>query len=166
EPYRMFTSRAEFRMQLREDNADARLGELAHAAGLIDDARLDGLRRRLEQVDRCAEALARGREGEAWPDWIQRKARARLVYAGYIERERREIARIRGESGNLPLPADLDYFAIEGLNRESAERLARVRPSSTAQAGRIPGMTPGALACVWAHARLLRRRAPARAAGE
>ncbi|NVB40798.1 tRNA uridine-5-carboxymethylaminomethyl(34) synthesis enzyme MnmG [Pseudenhygromyxa sp. WMMC2535] len=159
EPYRMFTSRAEYRMQLREDNADARLTELAYAAGLVDQARRDRVRQRRERVDACAHTLQREGDAPDMPAWIAKKARAQLVYAGYIDRQRREVARIRGESGDLPIPSDLDYFSLEGLNRESAERLTAVRPSSTAQAARIPGITPGALACVWAHARLLRRAA-------
>jgi len=56
------------------------------------------------------------------------------------------------------LPVDLDYFALDGLTREAAERLARVRPTSTQQAARIPGMTPAALSCIWAHARSLQSR--------
>jgi tRNA uridine 5-carboxymethylaminomethyl modification enzyme len=151
----MFTSRAEFRMLLREDNAEERLSALAHASGLIDDARLERVRRRLALVDRCVADLQRGVELdlERAPAWIWHKARARSTYAGYLDRQRREVARIRGEAGELPLPHDLDYFSLPGLSRESAQRLTEVRPSDTSQAARIPGMTPAALACLWAHAR-------------
>ena len=155
EPYRMFTSRAEFRLLLREDNADARLGELAAAHGLIDPARLELVARRIERVDRCEERLRRDPDAldlALAPAWIWAKARARRIYAGYLDRQRREVARIRGEAGDLPLPVDLDYFSVSGLTRESAERLTRVRPTSTGQAARIPGITPAALACLWAHA--------------
>ncbi len=159
EPYRMFTSRAEYRLILREDNADDRLAELGHAAGLIDAERLDLVRARLERVARAEAHLLAGSEPTE-PSWLVRKARSRVVYAGYLERQRREIERIRGERGEeLPLPADLDYHALAGLSREMADRLARVSPRTTGQAARIPGITPAALACVWAHARNLGRRA-------
>src|SRR5690606_2310528 len=117
------------------------------------------IERRVEQVDRCVQLLERGRDEDpsVAPSFIWKKARARRTYAGYLDRQRREVARIRGEKGDLPLPIDLDYFALEGLTRESAERLARVRPTTTSQAARIPGITPAALACVWAHARVARQ---------
>ncbi|MFV8755508.1 tRNA uridine-5-carboxymethylaminomethyl(34) synthesis enzyme MnmG [Nannocystaceae bacterium ST9] len=155
EPYRMFTSRAEYRMLLREDNADERLAALAFEHGLIDAAAHERVRRRLELVERCVVELGRGRELDLdrAPAWIWHKAKARNTYAGYLDRQRREVARIRGETGDLPLAIDLDYFGLSGLTRESAQRLAEVRPTDTGQAARIPGMTPAALACLWAHAR-------------
>lgn len=158
EPYRMFTSRAEYRLILREDNADQRLSGLARRAGLISDARHERSLARGLEVERLSAELRRGREPEAAP-WILDRARAEVCYSGYRERQRREIERIRGEgTQDLPLPPDTDYFALAGLTSEAAERLAKVRPTSTGQAARIPGITPGALVCLWAHARAAQRR--------
>ncbi|KIG19624.1 tRNA uridine 5-carboxymethylaminomethyl modification enzyme GidA [Enhygromyxa salina] len=173
EPYRMFTSRAEYRLLLREDNADARLSDLAHAHGLLEDHRHEQVMRRLEQVEQALAELAKPgaksgtqASGSQLPAWIVAKARARQTYAGYLDRQRREVARLRGEGGNIQLPLDIDYFALDGLTREAAERLAQVRPTDTHQAARIPGITPAALSCVWAHARILNRRASARGAAQ
>ena len=103
---------------------------------------------------RRRELMDAARRGDEAPRWIQARADAERRYEGYVERQRREIERIRGEGAqDLPLPGDLDYAALPGLSAEQAQRFARVRPTSTAQAARIPGVTPAALMCLWAHAR-------------
>ncbi len=153
EPYRMFTARAEYRILLRQDNADTRLTSLAHAAGLVGVERVERVERR-----RAAIVVAKTEPASATPSWIAARARAEELYAGYIDRQRREIERIRGEGAqNLPLAIDLDYAAMPGLSGEQAQRLAHVRPTSTGQAARIPGVTPAALMCLWAHARQRQR---------
>ena len=161
EPYRMFTSRAEYRIMLREDNADARLSALALAAGLISQARFDRVMARRASVDALCEDLAKKRPIENAHTWLAARAQAQHVYAGYLDRMRDEVARLRGDAAtDLPLAPDLDYAGLEGLSTEARQRLAEVRPTSTAQASRIPGMTPAALMCLWAHARRAQRRGP------
>lgn len=160
EPYRMFTSRAEYRILLREDNADARLAEVAFASGLIDAPRRDAALARGARTLEVAEALSRSKAIEA-PTWLLERARAHNTYAGYASRIERELSRIRGDTADLPLPTDLSYAQMPGLSNEAAQRLAEVRPVSVSQAARIPGVTPAAVLTVWAHARnLQRRRAP------
>jgi tRNA uridine 5-carboxymethylaminomethyl modification enzyme len=158
EPYRMFTSRAEYRILLREDNADTRLGDVAFAAGLIDEARAEANAQRRGATEAAVQTLAGGGEPDV-PPFILARARAQRTYAGYVDRLHAEVARLRGGAADLPLPMDLDYGAVPGLSTEAAQRLEAVRPTSTGQAARIQGMTPAAVTTLWAHARRLRSRA-------
>jgi tRNA uridine 5-carboxymethylaminomethyl modification enzyme len=154
EPYRMFTSRAEYRIVLREDNADARLVELGLAAGLVSAAQHERVKARVARVDEVVERLAARREPAIdVPAWLLERARSEHLYAGYVERMRGEIERLRGDAADLPLPLDLDYAALAGLSTEATQRLCAVRPKSTGQAARIPGITPAAVMCLWAWAR-------------
>jgi tRNA uridine 5-carboxymethylaminomethyl modification enzyme len=166
EPYRMFTSRAEHRLQLREGNADERLASIARAAGLIDRDRYDrvlaksaaiaseidylessGLAVELRRPETSFSDLIAGR-GWARPvpsREVQSEVECRIKYAGYIARQEREIARLKGLEDRV-LPVDLDYGTIVSLSREVREKLDVVRPATLGQAARIPGVTPAAVA--------------------
>ena len=200
EPYRMFTSRAEYRLQLREDNADLRLTESGHELGLVDDARWDAFRRRRDAIaaeqsrlaglrlqpgDEAAAVLAE-RHGvrlarpEAAADLLRRpeldyatvaglpglgprleaedlvlQIDVQAKYAGYVAQQREQIERDRAREG-LELPADIDYDRVAGLSSEVREKLARHRPATVGQAGRIAGVTPAAVSLLLVH---LKRRA-------
>jgi len=205
EPYRMFTSRAEYRLQLREDNADARLTPVGRELGLVDDARWEGFSRKREAIaaetarlsalwaspnNALGASLASSigvevsREGNAI-DLLRRPeldyaklmqvpglgpgvADAKVAeqveieakYAGYLDRQREEIARARRHE-TTAIPAAFDYAQVPGLSTEVRQKLERVRPETIGQAQRIPGMTPAAISLLLVH---LERRRRERAA--
>jgi tRNA uridine 5-carboxymethylaminomethyl modification enzyme len=167
EPYRMFTSRAEYRLHLRIDNADARLTPLGEEIGLASSERGATFRIKREQTARLLAALNSSpkgnylrrpevRIGELLP-WIAETlgtvpergvlmtAETETKYAGYLDQQKRQIERLRG-SDSRAIPETLRFEAIPGISREVGERLTRVRPSTLGQASRIPGVTAAAVA--------------------
>ena len=125
EPYRMFTSRAEYRLRLRADNAIARLGDMAVELGMLD-------------------AAARDEKYAYRADKIRKNDK---FYAGYIQRNEREIAAYRRDA-ELKIPANFEYRGLPGLTNELVEKLTATRPENIADLGRIPGMTPAGIMVV------------------
>ena len=199
EPYRMLTSRAEFRLLLRADTADARLAGIAHERGLIDDGRwqeisdeqrlleatidglaatwlgdnprhaaalagqglapatrsmsaLDVLRRpgaRLRPVLAALDAAGLG-ETRAIPDHLVKRIEVAAKYGTFIEKERREAARLAGSAAR-PIPPALGFDQVRGLRVEAQQKLSAHRPQTIGQATKIAGVTPTDIAALLVH---------------
>ncbi len=155
EPYRMFTSRAEYRLTLRSDNADLRLLDKGFQLGLISREMHQRFHRYKKIVDGIDDA------SEALPPWSAERALAQRAietsYAGYIRRERQSAERLR-KWEHVPIPERLDYAAIPSLPAESRQQLLKVLPRTLGQAGRIPGVTPADVQILWVWSERTRRQ--------
>jgi tRNA uridine 5-carboxymethylaminomethyl modification enzyme len=195
EPYRIMTSRAEYRLLLRQDNADLRLADIGYQAGLLPCERfmtVDAKRRAVQaELDRLATAGLRtsdnginsriAEEGlaplstgvnalqflrrpevayalvadlvpppEALPNSVAAQVEIEAKYAGYIAKQRAEVARFR-RLEDRRIPMNLDYGALTGLRTEAREKLACVRPATAGQAARLAGVNPADISVLLVH---------------
>ena len=189
EPYRIMTSRSEYRLLHRQDNADQRLTHIGASVGLVPPERLAAVEEKYAQVAREMRRLeANGIPGSpelnamleakgstpvsnsakladllrrpqisyadiapfdasrpALPLAVQQEVEIQVKYAGYLEKQLKQVAEFKKEEARL-LPSDIDYTSIVGLRLEAQEKLQQIRPMSIGQAGRISGVSPADIA--------------------
>lgn len=177
EPYRMFTSRAEYRLLLREDNADLRLTPTGRELGLVGERRWAAFNEKSAAIakerDRLGAALQRLKRpdcryadlvadpgiglgslaaelSDEMREQVEMQIEVDAKYAGYIDRQQREIAK-HAKQEQLRLPGDIDYGSVDGLSNEARQRLESTRPLTVGQASRLEGMTPAAVSLLLIH---------------
>jgi tRNA uridine 5-carboxymethylaminomethyl modification enzyme len=187
EPYRLFTSRAEYRLLLRVDNADRRLMGYGRELGLVPEDAWEGFRRKQDRIAEAMSFLKKNRTTTDSGDRVTlsehlKKPEIRLgdvikwgrfpvalsaeemryiesetKYEGYIRKQEREIAKA-ARTDSLKIPDGFDFGRVAGLSREAVEKLEKNRPASLGEARRIPGMTPAAVQNIGLYLEIARKK--------
>lgn len=173
EPYRLFTSRAEYRLLLRQDNADLRLTPMAAEVGLVNQDRRDAVLRKQEAIDHGLALIPTLKhEGIPLDLWLKRTENSyknlpdsvknlfhvehleiletEIKYAGFLDRQIKQMEKLK-KMEEKQIPKDLDYTKVHGLKKEALDRFSSICPATLGQASRIPGITPAdiSLLVIW-----------------
>lgn len=184
EPYRMFTSRAEYRLLFNHASAELRMLHHARSQQLISSKRLDRIEDKKKKIEAWIARLEKERSPSGLGTWTDEMRRARdlaplpsdlleedrairenvfynVFYKGYIQREKRQIERL-AQTENLQIPNDINFLSISGLRKESASKMQTIRPFTLGQASRISGVSPADIGILMIWIESQRRKSPVR----